>query len=373
LPSSCREWTQPDGLHFRGMCSNEFWPKPGAEGCNICVTPPRTDPLLNCFECPGEWPGAYRIRGNFAMSGPEMSGELMYMGENATYVRERNAYSFPWTWAQINEFLTDAVVVAAGGNCYWCKAMTSLCFCRAAQDFVSTIASCGSVLNHKAQRTSWVLDNQLYNWPQWLTPIESSTLGQYCYSSVNGADYSRNASSPFGAKYTPDVSGRWPSGYGVLSGSIIAPSPSVTIGNGGVITDQPLFVSCPDAQQVTFDVFRNKWKGLYFVKAVTMTLQTFVPPFGPSQMSLSIAIDHGGVPTWENVQRKSDGIWRVPDFATGVTVANPADDLIANRPKSGRTYTSVPDCSNKARIKLTGPSGANPEGWPESIYITAET
>lgn len=36
-----KQWTQPDGDHFRGLCQNEFWPvaESGAGGCNICVSP----------------------------------------------------------------------------------------------------------------------------------------------------------------------------------------------------------------------------------------------------------------------------------------------------------------------------------------------
>ena len=46
----CREWTQPDGLHFRGLCGNEFMPKTGVEGCNICATP-KLPPIATCC-CP---------------------------------------------------------------------------------------------------------------------------------------------------------------------------------------------------------------------------------------------------------------------------------------------------------------------------------
>jgi len=34
-----KQWTQPDGKHFRGLCQNEFWPVVGAGGCNICASP----------------------------------------------------------------------------------------------------------------------------------------------------------------------------------------------------------------------------------------------------------------------------------------------------------------------------------------------
>lgn len=37
--TTCREWTQPDGNHFHGLCTNEFWPKAGTDGCNVCVSP----------------------------------------------------------------------------------------------------------------------------------------------------------------------------------------------------------------------------------------------------------------------------------------------------------------------------------------------
>jgi len=37
--TACREWTQPDGDHFRGLCTNEFWPKAGTKGCDVCVNP----------------------------------------------------------------------------------------------------------------------------------------------------------------------------------------------------------------------------------------------------------------------------------------------------------------------------------------------
>lgn len=35
----CKEWFQPDGDHFNGLCTNEFWPKAGTGGCNVCVFP----------------------------------------------------------------------------------------------------------------------------------------------------------------------------------------------------------------------------------------------------------------------------------------------------------------------------------------------
>lgn len=37
--TTCKEWIQPDGDHFRGLCQNEFWPKAGTGGCNVCVSP----------------------------------------------------------------------------------------------------------------------------------------------------------------------------------------------------------------------------------------------------------------------------------------------------------------------------------------------
>jgi len=52
----CREWTQPDGLHFRGLCGNEFMPKTGAEGCNICMTPVAMSLCAACSEFrPAYW------------------------------------------------------------------------------------------------------------------------------------------------------------------------------------------------------------------------------------------------------------------------------------------------------------------------------
>ena len=52
----CREWTQPDGLHFRGLCGNEFMPKTGAEGCNICATPTAITLCAACSEFrPAYW------------------------------------------------------------------------------------------------------------------------------------------------------------------------------------------------------------------------------------------------------------------------------------------------------------------------------
>lgn len=48
--TECREWTQPDGDHFHGLCSNEFWPKPGTRGCNLCVNPKVVaQPRCNCY------------------------------------------------------------------------------------------------------------------------------------------------------------------------------------------------------------------------------------------------------------------------------------------------------------------------------------
>jgi len=41
----CREWTQPDGDHFHGLCSNILTPKTGdtnsetPDGCDVCVKP----------------------------------------------------------------------------------------------------------------------------------------------------------------------------------------------------------------------------------------------------------------------------------------------------------------------------------------------
>lgn len=50
--TTCREWTQPDGNHFHGLCTNEFWPKAGTRGCNICVDPVfslRTGGICSCL------------------------------------------------------------------------------------------------------------------------------------------------------------------------------------------------------------------------------------------------------------------------------------------------------------------------------------
>lgn len=367
---TCKTWSILS-RHFRPLCSMEFKPDRGITSCNVCASPVPTDPPLNCFDCTGEWPGTYRISGLFEMSGTVTSGEVMNTGENDTYRGERNAYSFPWTWAQINGLLTDGVLVSASESCAWCMGMTSLVFCRASEDFLSTVASCGAELNHKALRESWVLDSQLYRWPMWLRPYTGGEFGQQCYkdSSVSvGGDYAANTSSPFGAKYDPDISGRWPSGYGVLTGTIPAASISVTIGAGQVITNQPLFPSCPSAQEVTFSTFRNKWKGLFFTKKIQVTLK-----YVSSKIKLTIDIDHGGIPIWENWQRKSTGVWRKPDFPTGVTITDPAIALTAARPGSGHTYTQDPDCNNKTRIKMLRQAGTNYEGWPDSLYLIAGT
>jgi len=62
----CREWTQPDGLHFRGKCVNEFWPKAGATGCNICVEPTYTPATCDLWGTGSElalnfWRGQYYV------------------------------------------------------------------------------------------------------------------------------------------------------------------------------------------------------------------------------------------------------------------------------------------------------------------------
>jgi len=60
----CREWTQPDGLHFRGKCGNEFMPKTGADGCNICTQPIFTPTPCDLYgsgstNALAEWRGQY--------------------------------------------------------------------------------------------------------------------------------------------------------------------------------------------------------------------------------------------------------------------------------------------------------------------------
>jgi hypothetical protein len=58
-----KQWTQPDGKHFRGLCANEFWPVAGvngAGGCNICVSPlKRTTSLCLCSPDIGIYPQLY--------------------------------------------------------------------------------------------------------------------------------------------------------------------------------------------------------------------------------------------------------------------------------------------------------------------------
>lgn len=50
MTSYCKEWTQPDGDHFHGLCTNGFTPKLGLSknqtpnGCEVCVSPKLISP-----------------------------------------------------------------------------------------------------------------------------------------------------------------------------------------------------------------------------------------------------------------------------------------------------------------------------------------
>lgn len=70
MTSYCREWTQPDGDHFHGLCVNEMMPKLGASsnetpsGCNVCVNPYRSPTPCDLY-VPGGPPALSEWYGNY--------------------------------------------------------------------------------------------------------------------------------------------------------------------------------------------------------------------------------------------------------------------------------------------------------------------
>ena len=46
----CKTWSQPDGNHIRGLCTNELFAEGNSNNCSICVTPIDTlVPECGCF------------------------------------------------------------------------------------------------------------------------------------------------------------------------------------------------------------------------------------------------------------------------------------------------------------------------------------
>jgi hypothetical protein len=74
---ACKKWSQPDGNHWRSLCSNKMYPETGTEGCQLCLKPVGVSTICGgpCFE--GSPPASVRvsISGSFvAANGTDLSG-----------------------------------------------------------------------------------------------------------------------------------------------------------------------------------------------------------------------------------------------------------------------------------------------------------
>jgi hypothetical protein len=118
----CRVWSQPDANHWRGLCTNRFFPKTGTEGCPICVKP-----LTVSVECGGECfegspPAAIKVRfsGVFvAENGTDMSDLVGEFGLTRTgrfaqccLYSGRSPYMKPITRDQFGNLLPSPITVA---------------------------------------------------------------------------------------------------------------------------------------------------------------------------------------------------------------------------------------------------------------------